>query len=168
MLTDIMLGHDKHNFGANSQFIPLFHIFILCFLKYFYNWATAYQHQVLSFLGWLLNILFLIINPGSSINITVPQASNCSTPGYVSYNIGDGTCYKYFSEVVKQYEAEIRCLQDNARLVSLNNSNTLTILKALMGYEFITIFSFFLSFCKVYSFFFWYCILSIYVVVRVI
>ena len=90
---------------------------------------------------FLFESQFSILFKGSPLNITIPQVSNCTTPGYVSYNIGDGTCYKYFSEVVKQYEAEIRCLQDNARLFSLNNSNSLTIVKALTRYGICHIFA---------------------------
>ena len=62
------------------------------------------------------------------------KANNCPKPGYVSYNIGNnGTCYKYISDHLRQYEAETRCLQDNARLITLKDSATLTIMKAVLG-----------------------------------
>ena len=71
---------------------------------------------------------------GTDLNAPGFQSSNCSTPGYVSYNIGDGlTCYKYFTQLVSQYEAKTRCLQDNATLVSISNPDTITIVKALAG-----------------------------------
>ena len=104
------------------------------------QWRTVKLRVKLHFrCGWRENrevgslLFFFILFTETDLNAPMIQASNCSTPGYVSYNIGDGTCYKYFPDLVRHYEAEIRCLQDHARLVSVNSSNTLTAVKALAG-----------------------------------
>ncbi len=75
----------------------------------------------------------LYSNEGTNLSAPVINSTSCSTPGYVSYNIGDGSCYKYFNELVPQYEAEIRCSQDNARLIAVNSSVDITIAKAVTG-----------------------------------
>ena len=61
------------------------------------------------------------------------QTNNClGFTGYTTFNVGDGvTCYKYISDLVTQADAKARCLQDNAKLVSVNNPETITIVKAL-------------------------------------
>ncbi len=87
-------------------------------------WSCQYHYKTDKALFFL---------PGTDLNAPGLQSSNCSTPGYVSYNIGDGTCYKYFDQQVPQYEAETRCLQDNARLIAVNSSDDITIVKALVG-----------------------------------
>ena len=75
--------------------------------------------------------LFFTQKKGGDLNATGLQTTDCSTPGYVSYNIGEpGTCYKYFSDSENFYNAEARCLQDNARLIAVNNSVDLAIAKA--------------------------------------
>ncbi len=67
--------------------------------------------------------------------VTALISHNCSTPGYVGFNIGEpGSCYRYYPDLIPQYAASTRCLQDSARLISINSTETLGVIKTLIGY----------------------------------
>ncbi len=92
---------------------------------------TSWVHHIFKIRISCPDMLYSI--SGTNLSAPVIQSSSYSTPGYVSYNIGDGSCYKYFNELVPQYKAEIRCSQDNAQLIAVNSSVDITIAKALTG-----------------------------------
>ncbi len=48
--------------------------------------------------------------------------SACTQTGYSSYNSGDGTCYKHVATSVKAFEAEVKCLEEGARLVNTKST----------------------------------------------
>ncbi len=79
-------------------------------------------------------ICTLFVYTGTNVNATGLKMTNCSKPGYYSFNIGaPGSCYKYFPALAMQHVASTTCLQDNGRLISINSTDSINIVKALVG-----------------------------------
>ncbi len=58
----------------------------------------------------LIKILWIALSSVNIIGLVLESTPCSNTPGYVSYNSSatNGSCYKYFNTLARQYEAQMR------------------------------------------------------------